>query len=278
MNRISLAVSTGSLYPLTTLESIQRLHELGIHDIELTLQPNEFYITFERTLSMAALPELLARVEGGELRVRSVHAPMMRAERCYNLWSRLHYLSHSIDVCNRLGGQIVVIHPFHLFRTHEEALGYLVNDGVSLHSSLLPGLDDVLEQAQSMGILLALENIQDWLDEPFFNAPENMLRFLEELNHPFLKCTFDVMHAQVAGTLDGFICSLTAHIINIHASDLLPPIHRVPIGKGIIDWDRLGPQLKSLPNLRQITVELSNPQAEDLVESVRCLSSKRVVW
>ena len=270
---IPVAVSTGSLYPLPTLESIQRLKELGIQDIELTLQPNEFFVTFERTLSMTILPELLALVQNGGLCVRSVHAPMMRAERCYNLWSRLQYLAHSIEVCGLLGGQVVVIHPFHLFRTHEEALDYLANDGVSLQSSLLPGIEDILDQARSSAILLALENIQDWVDEPFFNAPQNMSRFLNELDHPFLRCTFDLMHAQVIGTLDEFTDSLADHIVNIHASDLLPPIKRVAIGKGVIDWGRLVPKLQVLPNLRQVTVELSDPQAEEIIESINFFST-----
>jgi hypothetical protein len=84
---IPVAVSTGSLDPLPTLESIQRLKELGIQDIELTLQPNEFIMTFERTLSMTILPELLALVQNGGLCVRSVHSPMMRVEHliCFSL-------------------------------------------------------------------------------------------------------------------------------------------------------------------------------------------------
>ena len=273
-NSIPIAVSTGSLYPLPTLESIHQLKGLGIQDIELTLQSHEFFLTFERRLSMTILPELSALVQGGELRVRSVHAPLMRAERCYNLWSRLQYLVHSIEVCRLLGGQVVVIHPFHIFRTHEEALKYLANDGVSLHSALLPGIKDVLDEAYSMKIMLALENIQDWHDEVFFNAPPTMLQFLNEVNHPSLRFTFDLMHAQVVGCLDDFIDSLAAEVVNVHASDLLPPVKRVAVGKGIIDWDQLIPRLHALPNLHQITVELSRPQPGELTESVRILSNQ----
>ena len=72
---IPMPVTTGSLYPLSTLKSIRQLNEIGVHDIELTLQSNEFFLTFERKLSMPILPELLALVQGGKLCVRSVHAP-----------------------------------------------------------------------------------------------------------------------------------------------------------------------------------------------------------
>lgn len=273
MNRsVPVAVSTGSLYPLSTLESIRRLRELGVQDIELTLQHNEFHLTFERTLSMTILPELLALIQPGGLFIRSVHAPLMRAERCYNMWSRLQYLTHSIDVCERLGGQIVVIHPFHLFRSHEEALGYLANDGVTLPSPLLPGIEEILERARCANVVLALENIQDWHDEIFFNAPQNMSRFLADMAHPNLKCTFDLMHAQASGTLADFT-SLAGQIVNIHASDFLPPIQRVAIGKGTIAWDPLMQAVKSLPHLHQITVELSHPEPHEITESVKFFSN-----
>lgn len=269
---IPIAVTTGSLYPLPTIQSIQQLNELGLQQVELTIQPNELSLTFERSLSMPIFPDLLDRVQAGQLHVRSIHAPAISAERCYNMWARLKYLAHSIEICHRLGGKLVVIHPFHLFQTHESALEYLAGDGTSLHASLLPGIEGVLEQAKSADIMLALENIQDWQDEVFFNAPQNMSRFLRDMDHPSLEFTFDLMHAQVSGSLEAFASTLATHIVNIHASDLLPPTKRVSIGKGIIDWKRLAPMLQNLPNLRQVTVELSNPQPGEILESIAFLS------
>ncbi|HEU0292119.1 MAG TPA: sugar phosphate isomerase/epimerase family protein [Anaerolineales bacterium] len=269
---IPVAVTTGSLYPLPTLPSIRHLNELGIQDIELTLQSNEFLLTFERKLSMPILPELLALVQNSELRVRSVHAPLMDAERCYNLWARLEFLVHSIEVCRLLGGRLVVIHPFHVFRTHEDALAYLDGVCTSLTSALLPGLNDVLDLAHSVGIKLALENIQDWQDEIFFNAPQNVIRFLQDMDHPTLGVTLDLMHAQYPNFLDEFVQALSAEIVNIHAADLLPPVKRVAVGKGVIEWNRLVPMLQTLSNLCQITVELSNPQPDELIESIKLLS------
>lgn len=266
---IPIAVTTGTFFPLSTLETIRQFKELGIQDIELTLQQAEFGLTFERKLSMPILPELSALVQHSGLCVRSVHAPQISAERCYNLWARLQFLIHSIEVCRLLGGRLVVIHPFHLFRTHEEALDYLAGDEALSPSALLPGINNAFDLACSSGIKLALENIQDWADEVFFNAPQNVSRLLRDLNHPVLGVTLDLMHAKVSGFLDEFIDSLVNDITNIHASDLFPPVKRVPIGKGIIDWVSLVPRLHALPNLRQITVELNNPQPEELIQSIR---------
>ena len=270
---VPISVSTGSLYPLPTLESIHRLKALGIQDIELTLQQNEFSLTFERKLSMPILPELSALVQNSELQVRSVHAPPNTERSGYNLWARLQLLIHSIEVCRLLGGRIVVVHPFHLFRIHEQALEYLAGDCALLSSALLPGLYEALELAHFADIKLALENIQDWHDEVFFNTPQNVARFLRDMDHPCLGFTLDLMHAQVGGCLNEFIDLLAAKIVNIHASDLLPPVKRVAVGRGGIDWNELVPKLRRLPNLRQITVELSQPQPAELTESIRILSN-----
>ncbi len=270
---LPIAVTTGSLYPLPTLQSIQQLRELGINDIELTLQSNECHLTFHRKFSMPILTELSALVQSGELRVRSVHAPLISAERCYNLWSRLQFLLHSIEVCRLLGGRVAVIHPFHVFRTHEDALEYLRDDSRLLTSALLPEINGVFELAHSSGIMLALENIQDWHDEIFFNAPQNVLRFLRDMDHPSLGCTLDLMHAQYPGFVNEFVECLSKHIVNIHAADMLPPGKRVAIGRGVINWQNLVPKLQALPNLQHITVELANPQIRDVLESVQTLSN-----
>ena len=146
---IPVAVSTGSLYPLPTLESIQRLKELGLQDVELTLQSNEFFLSFERKLSMPILPELLRLVRDGALCVRSVHAPSIGSAHLTSLWARKQYLMHSVGICNLLGGNILVVHPWHLLVNQESAVDYLSGDGILLQSVLLPGLDEIVEAAQS---------------------------------------------------------------------------------------------------------------------------------
>ena len=270
---IPIVVSTGTLYPRSTLKSIQQLNELGIQDVELTLQSNEFFLTFERELCMPILPELLKLVEDSKLCVQSIHAPSICSAHLTSLWARKQYLVHSIEICKLLGANILVIHPLHFLVNQESALDYLSGNEILLQSVLLPGVNEIVEKAHSVHVILAMENIQEWLDEVFFNAPKNMSRFLRDIDHSTLGCTLDLMHAQVPGVLDDFIDSLSADIVNTHVSDLLPPTKRVAIGKGVIDWERVVPKLQSLPNLRQLTVELSNPQTSEIIESVKFLSS-----
>ena len=269
---IPIAVSTGSLYPLPTLESIQNLNKLGLREIELTLQPDEFHLTFERTLRMPILTELIRLVQAEKLRVRSIHAPAIFHAHANHLWARRQYLLHAIEVCSKLGASILVLHPLHLLLHQEIALEYLSGNGTSLAFALLPGAYEIIDRAHAATVTLAMENIQDWVDEVFFNTPANMSRFLRDIDHPAIGCTLDLMHAQFPGVVDEFVSSLSGDIVNIHAADLFPPAKRAAIGKGIIDWQHLVPRLQALPNLRQITVELSNPQAGDITGSVKLLS------
>lgn len=168
---------------------------------------------------------------------------------------------------------MLVIHPLHLMQHQEISLEYLSGNGTRLASAMLPGMDDMIEKAYSANVTLAMENIQDWADELFFNAPANMSKFLRDMNHPAFGCTLDLMHAQFPGVVDEFIDSLSTQIVNIHAADLVPPAKRAAIGRGVIDWHRVVPRLQSLPNLRQITVELGSPRDDDILKSVELLTS-----
>jgi len=222
---------------------------------------------------MPILPQLKDLVESQKLHVRSVHAPAIFHAHANNLWARKQNILHAIEICRQLGASILVVHPLHFLQHQEIALEYLAGNGTSLQAALLPGTSEMISCAQAANVILAMENIQDWVDESFFNTPGNMQRFLKDIGHPTLGCTLDLMHAQFPGLLYDFVDSLFVDIVNVHAADLSLPAKRAPIGHGVIEWAELMPRLLALPNLRQLTVELSNPLDKDITESVNFLSS-----
>jgi len=267
-------VATGSLWPASTEKSIQILRGLALRDVELTLQTHDFYLTFGRELEMPFYSDLTAMIEAQELRVRSVHAPCMGTHHGYSLRARGEYLAHSLRTCHRLGSSVLVTHPYHLFKSYEGALGYLVGDIPDVWDALLPGVRVALRQAEADGVAISMENIKVWQDDDtgFFNAPHHVERFIDDVSHPKLGVTLDVIHAQLMGCLDQSLETLAHSIVNVHLADLVPPARRVPPGEGILPWRKLVPILRQLPNLQHVTIELTQAEPADVARSVDFVS------
>ncbi|MCP4539429.1 MAG: sugar phosphate isomerase/epimerase [Chloroflexi bacterium] len=267
---ISLTVSTGSLWPMTTSESIHILQELTLSDVELTPQMDEFRLTFERELQLPLYSDLVSIVESGDLTVHSMHAPHLNAEHGHSLRIRGEYLAHSLRICRLLGGSTLVVHPFHLFKSYELTLDYLSGTTRDVWDVLLPDMRALFEQARADNVVISVENVKIWQDddEHFFNEPVKAKRFIDDVAHPNLGFTLDVIHAQLGGCLDEFLETLAHSIINIHLADLVPPMRRVPPGEGILVWEKLVPTLKQLPNLRQITIELTRAAPAEIARTV----------
>jgi len=87
MPRVPLAVTTGTLWPAATLESIRLLRENGVSDIELTLQSHEFCFNFKRELQIPIFEHLIEMTGSGVLKVRSLHG-VRRPER--DCWIGMH--------------------------------------------------------------------------------------------------------------------------------------------------------------------------------------------
>lgn len=269
-----LAVTTGSFHPLPTVESLRLLQSLGLTEVELTLQADEFYIDLARSVQYAPLPFLVEQSQAGALRVHSLHATLLGRDQGYSLAARLEYLARTVDLAVLLGAGQLVVHPSHLFHSYEATLDFLAGE-TPLPAALLPGLGSVFETARAAGLLLALENIQHWNDQPFFSDASNMRRFLDAAAGLPISATLDLMHAAYAGGLNEFFELLPEAISNVHIADWLPPVRRLPPGQGVLNWPRLLPALRALPNLRQWTLELANPSESELLESVEFLKTNR---
>lgn len=273
---IPLAVNTGSFWPATTKESIRSLRGITLSDVELTLQAQEFYLTFNRGLYMPLLESLMEMVKSDDLRVHSVHAPNMNAEHGHSFRAREEYLIHTLRICRLLGGKIIVVHPFHLFKSYEGTLDYLVGSVPNVWDVLLPGIREVLEQAYAEDIVISVENVKVWGDDEtgFFNIPANVKRFIDDIGHSSLGFTLDIIHAQLSRNLEESLDMLADSTVNLHIADLVPPARRVPPGEGTMDWEKLVPLWKRLPNLRQLTIELTQAEPAEVVRAVSFISSQ----
>ena len=78
---------------------------------------------------------------------------------------------YAIEICRQLDASVLVVHLLHFLQHQEIALEYLAGNRTSLQAALLPGASEMINRPQTANVILAMENIQDWVDKSFFNTP-----------------------------------------------------------------------------------------------------------
>jgi len=124
------------------------------------------------------------------------------------------------------------------------------------------------DYAADLGVQIALEL------EPFklslLNDVPNMVRFIDDVNHPAVKANVDVSHLQLAGTKPEELRSLKGKAIHVHISDCDGKVHGdLPPGRGVVNF---GPYLKEIAALGiegAISIELEySPEPDKIAEWV----------
>jgi sugar phosphate isomerase/epimerase len=124
------------------------------------------------------------------------------------------------------------------------------------------------DYAAKLGQQIALEL------EPFklslLNNVPNMVRFIDDVNHPAVKANIDVSHLQLAGTKPEELRQLKGKAIHVHISDCDGKVHGdLPPGRGVVNF---GPYLKEIAALGidgAVSIELEySPQPDKISEWV----------
>jgi sugar phosphate isomerase/epimerase len=124
------------------------------------------------------------------------------------------------------------------------------------------------EHAADLGVQIALEL------EPFklslLNDVPNMVRFIDDVNHPAVRANIDISHLQLAGTRPEELRRLKGKAIHVHISDCDGKVHGdLPPGRGVVDF---GPYLQEIRDLAidgAISIELEySPEPEKIAQWV----------
>jgi D-psicose/D-tagatose/L-ribulose 3-epimerase len=124
------------------------------------------------------------------------------------------------------------------------------------------------DYASKMGLQIALEL------EPFklslLNNVPNMVRFIDEVNHPAVRANIDVSHLQLAGSKPEELRALKGKAIHVHISDCDGKVHGdLPPGRGVVDFVPYLKEIAALGIDGAISIELEySPQPERIVEWV----------
>ncbi|HEV2950436.1 MAG TPA: sugar phosphate isomerase/epimerase family protein [Gemmataceae bacterium] len=123
--------------------------------------------------------------------------------------------------------------------------------------------------AADLGLQIALEL------EPFklslLNNIENMVRFLDEVDHPAVKANIDISHLHLSHTPPHEIARLRGKAIHVHVSDCDGRVHGdLPPGRGVVDFPPYLREIKALGIDGAISIELEySPEPDKIVEWVR---------
>jgi sugar phosphate isomerase/epimerase len=125
------------------------------------------------------------------------------------------------------------------------------------------------DHAADLGVQVALEL------EPFhlslLNNVENMVRFIDDVNHPAVRANIDVSHLHLSKTKPEELRKLRGKAIHVHISDCDGEKHGdLPPGRGVVDF---GPYLKEIKDLGidgTMSIELEySPEPAKIAEWVR---------
>lgn len=125
------------------------------------------------------------------------------------------------------------------------------------------------EYAADLGLEIALEL------EPFhlslLNDVDNMVRFLNDVDHPAVRANVDISHLVLAKQPAASLEKLRGKVAHVHISDCDGKVHGdLPPGRGVVDFP---PYLRALKDLGidddTISIELEySPEPEKIVEWV----------
>ena len=156
-----------------------------------------------------------------------------------------------------LGAKTIVVHPVqHLNYADEGVPQLLFEMNMEFYGKLIP-------YCQEFGIRIAVENMWQYHPWPKIthstcSVPEEMNRYLDTLNSPWITGCLDVGHASLVGQLpDEFVSAMGADrlgALHIHDVTKTEDSHTIPY-QGVIDWQKLMQALKTIDYQGDLTFE-----------------------
>ena len=124
---------------------------------------------------------------------------------------------------------------------------------------------ELAEYAENLGLKIALEL------EPFplslLGNVKNMVRFIDDVDHPALQANIDVSHLLLADVPPTELQQLQGKAIHVHISDCDGKVHGdLPPGRGVVDF---GPYLEEIARLEidgAVSIELEYSPEPDKIE------------
>lgn len=229
------------------LQEIEEIGELGFDYMELTMDPPE--AAPQKVLAQKkSILNLLNRYKMGI----TGHLPtfVWTSDLYESLRNAsLHENIKAIEASAELGIEKLVLHPGYI-----TGMGKFVIDKAKGYG--LESIEAILKKTNSLGMTLCIENM--FPQANFLTQPHEFQEVFETF--PEIRLALDIGHANLGGDRSRaieFIQRYGYHIGHIHANDNFgKEDNHLPIGAGLIDFDRIIKALKQTSYDETITIEV----------------------
>ena len=169
-----------------------------------------------------------------------------------------HYraIVHSMESASILGARIIVVH----------SVGHRVNGeilfdreyNIEYYKSFIP-------YCEKFGIRIAVENLFEYAENGGFvgrlGSPEELSRFINDLDYPYFCACVDTGHASLTGYKpENFIAGMSADVLkvlHVHDGDYNGDRHTLPYLSGF-NWQEIMSSLKNIGYDGELTFEILN--------------------
>lgn len=264
--RLLGAATYGFLFAAPLVDALGELADAGIKLVELTAAPPHVQLgSFDR----AARDMLRRRIDQLDLRLVSVNPTYLDINMC-SLNDRfreesIRQLTETLRLCQDLGAEMLV-----LFAGRRHVLAPAPMSLVE--PMLLHGLETLLEEADRLGVTLALENGPTLVVERGSDVARLCAHFDGRL-----RAVFDVANARMVEDVAEGLETVLPHTALVHLSDTTPRRwQHAAVGEGDIDFADVAQVLHRAgypgPSIMEV-VDIDRP-LEALVESASALAAR----
>ena len=202
--------------------------------------------------------ELRKYAEGVGIRFNQAHAPFHSSfPDEEQTQSRFLDIVRAIRRAALLGAKAIVVHPVqHLHYADAGVPERLFEMNMDFYGKLIP-------YCQEYGIQVAVENMWQYHPWPKIthstcSTPQEMNRYLDTLNSPWITGCLDVGHASLVGqSPDEFVLAMGSNrlgALHVHDVSKTEDSHTIPY-QGVIDWPKLMQALHKIGYQGDLTFE-----------------------
>ncbi len=220
--------------------TLEKIKEMGFDTVEVPIfdtNPENWY-EWRKKLDELGLKRIAVTICGADFNQISADAAMREAT--------LERNKRAVDCALVLGANLLT-GPYHSALCHftgKPATSEEWNWAVE-------NLRELAQYADDLGITLGLEYLNRF-ESYLVSCADELLRLVEDINHPACKLMFDTFHANIEEkSLGDAIRKIAPHLVHVQVSEN----DRSTVGKGNVDWEDVFKALKDIDYQGCLSVE-----------------------